>query len=133
LPCLASVGEDALSPIVTWCARVGGWVSIGAFPLEGGACEDGTGRRGGLGLWSGCKRIHKLVEKKNLGWDMHHTQCLLPVSSRSRLRILLCILQCTECPTTQHDPSPSVQGPGWETLTLYTGLELMDQSKETEL
>jgi hypothetical protein len=37
---------DALGPAVTWCARVGFSSEEG---MRGGACENGTGRRGGRG------------------------------------------------------------------------------------
>jgi hypothetical protein len=49
LPCLASVGKDAPSPAVTWCARVGGIPSRSLYPLREGEVVGGRLREGCLG------------------------------------------------------------------------------------
>jgi hypothetical protein len=51
LPCLASVGEDAPSPKVTWCPGWGGSLVRGV-PLEGTFWEGEGGIGGGL-AWGG--------------------------------------------------------------------------------
>jgi hypothetical protein len=50
LPCLASVWEDALSPVVTWCIRVSGYQAETFPPLNwsGGGKEGGCIR---VGQW----------------------------------------------------------------------------------
>jgi hypothetical protein len=53
LPCLISVGENALSPAVTWCARAGWYPwyfwGEGKGVMGGGCCEGTPWRRRGRG------------------------------------------------------------------------------------